>query len=155
MPTTVGDGDGIVSGLRSTQLVLTATHIDVRGSGSIPLYVYNGSNVLVANCFMLGGATYVILLERAFEAAFTSNTIYGPTPYGIYLKNGPGSFSCIAVSIYANTFRGASTYDIFADTNAVMIRAQGNVKSPSSNTSMTVTYISSGGRTIDNDIQTS
>ena len=79
---------------------------------------------------------------------------YGPTTYGIYLANGAGALSCIAVSIYANAFRGAGT-DIYADTNAVMIRAQGNVKAPSSNTSMTVTYISSGGRTTDNDIQTS
>ena len=79
--------------------------------------------------------------------------IYGATTYGIYLANGPSSLSCIAVSIYGNAFRGPTT-DIYADTNAVMIRAQGNVKAPSSNTSMTVTYISSGGRTADNDIQT-
>ena len=141
-------------GLRNSQLVLTSTHIDARGESSIALWVDNGANVLVTGCYFISEGTYNTYLKRTFESALTGNMFYGPTTYGIYLANGAGALSCIAVSIYANAFRGAGT-DIYADTNAVMIRAQGNVKAPSSNTSMTVTYISSGGRTTDNDIQTS
>ena len=140
-------------GLRNSQLVLTSTHVDARGETSIALWVDNGANVLVTGCYFISEGTYNTYLQRTFESALTGNMFYGPTTYGIYLANGAGALSCIAVSIYANAFRGAGT-DIYADTNAVMIRAQGNVKAPSSNTSMTVTYISSGGRTADNDIQT-
>jgi hypothetical protein len=141
-------------GLRNSQLILTSTHVDARGASSIALWVDNGANVLVTGCYFISEGTYNTYFKRTFESALTGNMFYGPTTYGIYLANGAGSLSCIAVSIYANAFRGAGT-DIYADTNAVMIRAQGNVKAPSSNTSMTVTYISSGGRTADNDIQTS
>jgi len=149
-----GSNTGTASGLRSTQLIMNSTHIDARGSGSAALWASNAANVLVSGCyFICDGGTYTVYLERCFESAFTGNMIYGATTYGIYLANGPSSLSCIAVSIYGNAFRGPTT-DIYADTNAVMIRAQGNVKAPSSNTSMTVTYISSGGRTADNDIQT-
>ena len=152
--TGAGSGTGTASGLRSTQLIMNSTHIDARGSGSAALWAYNAANVLVSGCyFICDSGTYTVYLQRCFESAFTGNMIYGATTYGIYLANGPSSLSCIAVSIYGNAFRGPTT-DIYADTNAVMIRAQGNVKAPSSNTSMTVTYISSGGRTADNDIQT-
>jgi hypothetical protein len=148
-----GSNTGTASGLRSTQLIMNSTHIDARGGGSAALWASNAANVLVSGCyFICDSGTYTVYLERCFESAFTGNMIYGATTYGIYLANGPSSLSCIAVSIYGNAFRGPTT-DIYADTNAVMIRAQGNVKAPSSNTSMTVTYISSGGRTADNDIQ--
>lgn len=152
--TSSGAGTGTASGLRSTQLIVTSTHIDARGSGSSALWAYNAANILVSGCYFISDSgTYVVYLQRCFESSFSCNMFYGSTAYGIYLANGPSSLSCIAVSIYANAFRGSTT-DIYADTNAVMIRAQGNVKAPSSNTSMTVTYISSGGRTADNDIQT-
>ena len=142
------------SELRSAQLVVTSTHVDARGEGSIALWVNNGANVLVNGSYFISEGTYIVYFVRAFESSIVGSMIYGPTAYAIYLANGVGLLSCIAVSIHGNVFRGSNT-DIYADTNAVMIRAQGNVKAPSSNASMAVTYVSSGGRTADNDIQIS
>jgi hypothetical protein len=139
-------------GLRSTNHLLTGTHIDVRNGGRA-LWFENVSEVFVADCLFNNGgggtSNELVYFLRVFEAGITNTQIYGPANIGIYLGGLSGSgytpaqgiLYSIGVTILGCNFRGQAT-EIYADTYSRNIVARSNTKSDgSSNFSNTIQYI--------------
>jgi hypothetical protein len=155
-------------GLRSTNMMLIATHIDARGAGSTALDIENWSAVYVSSCLFIAAGGYNILLKRVFESSFNGSQIYGTTTYGVALTGATiapfqnatfgadfagGTLWSTAVSFIGNAFRGATT-DIIATSQSSNIIARSNTVSDS-NFSNSVEYLTTTDDGDDNQIEKS
>jgi hypothetical protein len=131
------------SGLRSTNIMITGTHIDARGNPNRALWFNNVSEIFISSSLILGSTSnpdgwasdFICVFKRVFEMCISGSQIYGAHTSGgaaVLFDSAVispfGTLGCKACSIVGSTFRGADVdVRITADCNTIII--QHNTKS--------------------------